>query len=153
MEDLNELSKCNICLKNTEGIYKCNSCTFFSCERCIIEWFNSQTDNICPQCKRINTYGINYEQLNVKEHKIHDIILIPTLDLLISNFSLFGISEEIEDIVQDGQLFYYEHFVENFNNWPFELRQKYRYYPVKQTIDGVEETIAYRIEEIGIDVD
>jgi hypothetical protein len=142
-----ELLNCNICLKNL-NILKCDKCTFLSCSDCIVKWYNSQDENKCPQCKKINTFNIDYTKI-VREHNIEQFhVLLPLIEMMISNLTSFGLGEEINDSFNDGKIFYPDNFIENFNNWPENIKQRFTYHPITQMIDDVEEIVAYKIREI-----
>ncbi len=143
-----ESLNCNVCLKQLDTL-KCKKCTFLSCSECIIKWYNSQDENKCPQCKSTNTFDINYNEIK-RDHSIEQFyIILPLIDLMISNLSLFGLGEEITDSFFNGQIFFPENFIENFNNWPESIKRRFRHHPIRQTINGEDEIVAYRIEEIN----
>lgn len=141
-----ESLNCNVCLKQLDTL-KCKKCTFLSCSECIIKWYNSQDENKCPQCKKIDTFDINYEEIKRENNVEQFYIMLPLIDLMISNLSLFGLGEEIANSFRDGQIFFPENFIENFNNWPESIKQRFRYHPIRQTIDDQDEIVGYRIEE------
>ena len=54
-------STCLICVRS-KNVSKCRDCTFVSCTKCIINWFNTSRGFKCPQCKKLKTYNIDYTQ-------------------------------------------------------------------------------------------
>jgi hypothetical protein len=152
--------KCNICLKDMV-VLKCSECTFLSCNDCIVEWYNSQKYDRnnpfkCPQCKKSETFDINYDDLEENEEEDSDYedmpLLVPFENLIISSFYNLS-SNDISNILRDGQVFFPDNFVENYENWPEEIRHSWRHHPIRETIDDIEEIVAYVIEEIAEDVD
>ena len=64
-----KISNCNICLcEQTE--LKCNECTFECCYKCINEW--SERSHDCPQCKKFETYDIEYSTIISEEEISYD---------------------------------------------------------------------------------
>lgn len=146
-----ESLNCDVCLKKSD-VLKCNECTFLSCGGCMIKWYNSQDENKCPQCKKINTFSIDYTKI-VRENAEQFYTALPLTELMISDLTLFGLGEEIGRSFHDGQIFFPNNFVENFNNWPESIKQRFRYYPMTQRIDNFDEVVAYIIEEIDDESD
>lgn len=147
---MSKLVRCDICLKNVETM-KCAECTFNSCIECITTWYSTRHNRRkCPQCKRPKTFDIEVED-NSDEEEYDDIpdliaandVYVPNA-IIISDFSNLSLNI-IEQIVEDGRMFPSENFVQNFNNWPDNIRTQWGYNSVTMNIDDNEETIAYSI--------
>jgi len=138
---MDSTQKCNICLKSEE-IIKCNTCTFVSCEKCILRWFENTLCR-CPQCKNTKTYpGIDYSEWLDVEDEEEDII--HTDQVLISSFANLSV-DIINEFLHDGQVFASDNFIENYQQWPEVIRSKWSWHPITMDIDGQEEIIAYSI--------
>ncbi len=148
-----ELLRCDICLKTLETV-KCNECTFNSCAECITTWYSSRNNkHKCPQCKRINTFehsdNEEEEDSEYTEESEEEVefpvnnIYVPN-EVIISDFSNLNINV-IEQIIRNGRIFPSENFIQNFNNWPENIRDNWRYDPITMNIDDTEEIIAYSI--------
>jgi hypothetical protein len=71
--------KCDICLekKNDDKPIKCNDCEFSSHEECLIKWFSSCNNYLCPHCKKEKSYNIDYRSITFsKEEQDDDISAI-----------------------------------------------------------------------------
>ena len=164
MEDT--IDRCLICLK-TNNIIKCNDCTFLSCEQCIIKWY--ETSNFaCPQCKKSNTYTIDYSKVNVNDNDDMPPLITTEINNIINQFNnLFNdgqndhtqnytnqvlmsalgslTTDVITDILQDGQVFGSDEFEHNYQSWPEIIRNRWAYRPINMTIDDTEEIVGYVI--------
>jgi hypothetical protein len=150
-----ELVRCDICLKNVETL-KCTECTFNSCIECMTTWYSTRHNRQrCPQCKRSKTFDIEVEDNSENSDNDYgsdddlpalipiNAVYVPNT-IIISDFSNLNLNI-IEQIVEDGRMFPSENFIQNFNNWPDNIRTQWGYNVVTMNIDDVEETIAYSI--------
>ena len=156
-------SLCNICLRKGDNI-KCNECTFLSCEECITEWYKTFGCKFkCPQCKQVKTFNIDFDKFDEEENEEYDDMpaLIPGLGLLVpiynehvlvSNLSAFALnSAVINSMLSENQLFAPDQFVDNYNNWPSDIRSQWNYTADTMEIDDILEIISYRIHKIEVD--
>jgi len=167
-------NRCNICVKHLDLI-KCNKCTFLSCEECIVKWYDIPGSKYkCPQCKQVRTYDIEYdykseesdgEDDNETDDDMPELIsvegsdgtefminsenaenAINTENMLISNFAAFALTSDIiNSTLYNNQVFAADNFIENYNNWPVEVKNNWSYIEETMQIDDINEVIAYRI--------
>jgi hypothetical protein len=57
------LQKCDICLETKLTIIGCESCKFCVHESCLIKWFSSCGNCLCPHCKKEKSYKIDYSKV------------------------------------------------------------------------------------------
>jgi uncharacterized protein (UPF0216 family) len=146
--------KCNICLKCIDTI-KCRDCTFNSCIECIERW--AETSNKCPQCKEKKTFNIDYEEEEEEESEYEEdeednmpiYIELPSIETaIISDFSNLD-NEIIEQILsEDRRIFPPENFIQNYNNWPQSIRNKWEYRELTLEIENEEEVVGYYAIEV-----
>ena len=124
---------CNICLKKIE-IQKCTDCTFVGCNNCIINWFKTSNKFNCPQCKKEQSYEIDYDSIEIREEVEEE-----EVQLQYQDYSL---------LLQEGKQFTPEDFMEEiWNPLPQNIKNEWEYFPINMLIEGNIEAVAYKVHK------
>ena len=81
-----------------------------------------------------NTHNIRTNLPNTRHTTVHSAIGGLTTDL-------------INDILHEGRVFAPENFLENYDQWPEDVKNKWTFRPVTMFIDGEEEVVGYEIRD------
>jgi hypothetical protein len=94
MEAVLIIPKCDICLEKKSILpLKCNHCEFCSHEECLVTWFSSCNNYLCPHCKKERSYDIDYSKV-VFSKEDED---IPSIIAMMSHLDIETIIEILSD--------------------------------------------------------
>jgi len=169
------IKKCQICLKSDPKLIKCsgnkNNCQWLTCEVCIVQWFKTSKRFACPTCKEVRTFEINYSQFpNYEQEEVQEIVpefdddieddIVRRISDMIKNSDqtrnlhvnttvhslLNGLPDDIINVIlQEGRVFPPDNFLDNYANWPKDIKDKWAYRTLTMLIDGTDEVVGFEI--------
>jgi hypothetical protein len=103
---------------------------------------NNTDNNIIDNLLRI----FNEEQEEIVEEEQEEIVE-EEQEIIHPNFTDIPLDIVVNEMLKDGQSFFPDIFLENFNNLPQFIQSQWNYEPLILCIDGIDEIVKYTIKK------